>query len=100
MPTNEISIIHKNAKKLLVFTHITSAGEGPLEMRPTYNPETGISQGYQALYTETHARQLAVRRNGADRGADDLDAAVGLQLPAVQVLAAEHECRKAARAVS
>ena len=53
MPTNEISIVHKSAKKLLMFTHITSdQGEGPLEMRPAYNPETGISQGYQALYTE------------------------------------------------
>ena len=53
MPTDEISIVHKSAKKTLMFTHITSdLGEGPLEMRPVYNAETGISQGYQALYTE------------------------------------------------
>jgi hypothetical protein len=54
MPTNEIQIIHKSSKRLLEFTHITSdLGEGPLEMRPVYNSETGISQAYQALYTET-----------------------------------------------
>ncbi len=54
MPANDISIVHKSSKRLLEFTHITSdLGEGPLEMRPVYNPETGISQGYQGLYTET-----------------------------------------------
>ena len=54
MPKEDISIIKKGGKKMLEFTHITSdLGEGPLEMRPVYNPETGVSQGYQALYTET-----------------------------------------------
>ncbi len=55
MPSDEISIIHKSSKRLLEFTHITSdLGEGPLEMRPVYDPETGVSQAYQALYTEPH----------------------------------------------
>jgi hypothetical protein len=52
MPTEDISIMKKNGQKLLEFTHITEdAGAGPLEMRPSYNATTGISQGYQALYT-------------------------------------------------
>ncbi len=52
MPTGEISIIHSSGKKLLEFTHITEdTGAGPLEIRPQFNPLTGISQGYQALYT-------------------------------------------------
>jgi Domain of unknown function (DUF4082)/Bacterial Ig domain/Fibronectin type III domain/Lysyl oxidase len=52
MPTSEVSIIHTSTKRTLEFTHITwDSGEGPLEIRPSYNEATGISQGYQALYT-------------------------------------------------
>jgi hypothetical protein len=52
MPTSEISIIHTSTTRTLEFSHITwDAGEGPLEIRPSYNKATGISQGYQALYT-------------------------------------------------
>jgi hypothetical protein len=52
MPTEDISIMHKGGQRLLEFTHITEdAGAGPLEMRPVYNASTGISQGFQALYT-------------------------------------------------
>jgi len=52
MPTSEFSIIHTASTRTLEFTHITwDAGEGPWELRPTYNEATGISQGYQALYT-------------------------------------------------
>jgi hypothetical protein len=52
MPTNEISIIHSSTTRTLEFSHVTwDAGEGPLEIRPHYNEATGISQGYQALYT-------------------------------------------------
>jgi hypothetical protein len=52
MPTNEIAIIHTSTTRMLEFSHITwDAGAGPLEIRPTYNSATGISQGYQALYT-------------------------------------------------
>jgi Domain of unknown function (DUF4082)/Bacterial Ig domain/Fibronectin type III domain/Lysyl oxidase len=52
MPTNEISLIHNSTTRTLEFTHISwDAGEGPLEIRPSYNEATGISQGYQALYT-------------------------------------------------
>ena len=52
MPTGDIAIVHKNSTRTLEFTHITwDAGAGPLEIRPSYNPATGISQGYQALYT-------------------------------------------------
>ena len=37
---------------MLEFEHISSdLGAGPLEIRPSYNATTGISQGYQALYT-------------------------------------------------
>jgi hypothetical protein len=54
MPTGAISIVKKNTKRLLEFTHQTEdAGAGPLEMRPVYNSATGISQAYQALYTMT-----------------------------------------------
>jgi Bacterial Ig domain/Lysyl oxidase len=52
MPTGDIAIVHKGTTRTLEFTHITwDAGAGPLEIRPSYNPSTGISQGYQALYT-------------------------------------------------
>ncbi len=38
--------------RTLEFEHISSdLGAGPLEIRPSYNSTTGISQGYQALYT-------------------------------------------------
>ena len=38
--------------RMLEFEHISSdLGAGPLEIRPSYNATTGISQGYQALYT-------------------------------------------------
>ncbi len=52
MPTGEISVHHTESTRTLEFTHITeNAGAGPFELRPVYNPLTGISQGYQALYT-------------------------------------------------
>jgi len=52
MPTSEFSIIHNGTTRTLEFTHITwNAGAGPWELRPSYNSLTGISQGYQALYT-------------------------------------------------
>ena len=52
MPTGEMAIIHNGTTRTLEFTHITEdAGAGPLEMRPVYNASTGISQGFQALYT-------------------------------------------------
>ena len=54
MPTGEISIHHTSTTRTLEFTHISwDAGAGPWELRPTYNSATGISQGYQALYTMT-----------------------------------------------
>jgi hypothetical protein len=52
MPTGDIAIMHKSGQRLLEFTHITEdAGAGPFEIRPSYNPATGISQGFQALYS-------------------------------------------------
>ena len=52
IPTADIYIVSAEEKRTLEFEHITSdLGAGPLEMRPTYNKATGISQGYQALYT-------------------------------------------------
>jgi hypothetical protein len=52
MPTGEIYIKSSGTTRMLEFTHTTwDAGEGPWELRPTYNAATGISQGYQALYT-------------------------------------------------
>ncbi len=52
MPTGEISIKSSGSTRTLEFTHTTwDAGEGPWELKPTYNEATGISQGYQALYT-------------------------------------------------
>jgi hypothetical protein len=52
MPTSEFSIVSTASTRTLEFTHITwDAGEGPWELRPTYDEATGISQGYQALYT-------------------------------------------------
>jgi len=52
MPTGDISVVHKDSTRTLEFTHITwDAGAGPLEIRPSFNPATGISQGFQALYT-------------------------------------------------
>jgi hypothetical protein len=53
VPPQDISISQLSpTEKMLAFTHITwDAGAGPLEIRPSYNPVTGISQGYQALYS-------------------------------------------------
>jgi len=52
MPPGEISIKSTANTRTLEFTHTTwNAGEGPWELRPVYNSVTGISQGYQALYT-------------------------------------------------
>ena len=52
IPTSAIYIVSAEEKRTLEFEHITSdLGAGPLEMRPSYNKATGISQGYQALYT-------------------------------------------------
>jgi len=52
MPTGDIAIEHSGSTRTLEFTHITeNAGAGPFEIRPIYNEKTGISQGYQALYT-------------------------------------------------
>ena len=52
MPTGEIYITHGGTTRTLEFTHITwNAGAGPLDIRPRYNSTTGISQGYQDLYT-------------------------------------------------
>ncbi|HYM92153.1 MAG TPA: DUF4082 domain-containing protein, partial [bacterium] len=52
MPTGEISIIHAGNMRTLEFTHISwNAGAGPLEIHPSYDPLTGISQGFQALDT-------------------------------------------------
>ncbi len=52
MPTSEIFIKSSGSTRTLEFTHTTwDAGEGPWELKPVYNEATGISQGYQALYT-------------------------------------------------
>ena len=52
MPTGDIAIVHSGSTRTLEFTHITEdAGAGPWELRPAYDAATGISQGYQALYT-------------------------------------------------
>lgn len=53
VPPDEISIGHPTpTTRTLQFSHVTwNAGAGPLEIRPNYNPATGISQGFQALYS-------------------------------------------------
>jgi len=52
MPVGDINIQHSGSTRTLEFTHITAnLGAGPFEIRPVYNSLTGISQGYQALYT-------------------------------------------------
>jgi hypothetical protein len=52
MPTSEIYIRSSGSSRTLEFTHTTwDAGEGPWELKPAYNSTTGISQGYQGLYT-------------------------------------------------
>ena len=55
VPTDEISIGHPTpGTKSLQFSHVTwNAGAGPLEIRPSYNSATGISQGLQALYASS-----------------------------------------------
>lgn len=41
------------------FSHITwNSGDGPLEIRPNYNPSTNVSQGYQRLYTRNSSGGL------------------------------------------
>jgi Domain of unknown function (DUF4082)/Bacterial Ig domain/Fibronectin type III domain/Lysyl oxidase len=52
MPTGNIYIVGNGGSRTLEFSHIAwDAGAGPLEIRPSYNSATGISQGFQALYT-------------------------------------------------
>jgi hypothetical protein len=53
VPTSDIAIGHPTSStRSLDFSHITwNAGTGPFEIRPSYNPLTGISQGFQALYS-------------------------------------------------
>ncbi|MGB0093914.1 MAG: hypothetical protein WBP81_15455 [Solirubrobacteraceae bacterium] len=55
VPTDEISIGHPTpGTKSLQFSHVIwNAGAGPLEIRPSYNSATGISQGLQALYASS-----------------------------------------------
>lgn len=52
-PTNLISIGNPTpSTRELRFSHITwNGGAGPLEIRPTYNPTTGLSWAVQRLYT-------------------------------------------------
>src|SRR5215472_7310006 len=43
VPTSEISIGNTGGRKYLEFSHVTwNAGAGPLEIRPTYDPTTGM----------------------------------------------------------
>ncbi|HWX44563.1 MAG TPA: Ig-like domain-containing protein, partial [Solirubrobacteraceae bacterium] len=53
VPTAEIYITQPEfGTRMLEFEHNTAnLGTGPWEVRPVYNSKTGISQGYQALYT-------------------------------------------------
>jgi hypothetical protein len=52
VPVSEISVGHPTpATRDLQFSHITwNAGTGPLEIRPAYDPSTGIAAASQALY--------------------------------------------------
>lgn len=55
VPTNNMYISHPTSSTTtLGFSHVTwNGGAGPFEIRPSYNSATGISQGFQALYTMT-----------------------------------------------
>jgi len=59
VPVSSFSIANPTpSTRTLDFTHVTwNAGTGPLEIRPNYNPTTGIAEGYQALYTMTSPGQ-------------------------------------------
>jgi len=60
VPTAEISIGKPTSTtRELRFSHVTwNAGAGPLEIRPSYDPSTGVSQGFQRLYTYTTGNTL------------------------------------------
>src|SRR5215831_5455165 len=53
VPTADFSIGHPTSTtRELRYTHLTwNAGSGPFELRPAYDPSTGIAQPSQALYT-------------------------------------------------
>src|SRR5215472_6213550 len=53
VPAADFSIGHPtSATRELRYTHLTwNAGSGPFELRPSYDPSTGIAQPAQALYT-------------------------------------------------
>jgi len=55
VPTGEISVGHPTSTtKSLQFSHVTwNAGAGPLEIRPSYDPVTGIAHATQALYSSS-----------------------------------------------
>ena len=56
VPTSEISIGSTGGRRYLEFSHVTwNAGAGPLEIRPTYDPTTGMATAVQALYTASLA---------------------------------------------
>ncbi len=52
VPTSEIAIAHPTpTTRELIYSHVTwNAGTGPLEIRPNYDPSTGIAHPSQALY--------------------------------------------------
>src|SRR5215471_2739695 len=53
VPAADFSIGHPtSATRELRYTHLTwNAGGGPFELRPAYDPSTGIARPSQALYT-------------------------------------------------
>lgn len=62
IPASDLSITHPTAMtKALNYTHIVyNAGEGPLEIRPEYDPATGLAQAFQRLYTYDASGNLSL----------------------------------------
>jgi len=59
VPESDLAIGYESGRKVLQFTHVIfNAGEGPLEIRPEYDPATDMARGFQRLYTVDGAGHL------------------------------------------
>jgi len=61
IPASDLAIGYESGRKVLQFTHVIfNAGEGPLEIRPEYDPATDMARGFQRLYTVDDAGRPAL----------------------------------------
>jgi hypothetical protein len=61
IPPSDLAVAYESGRKVLHFTHVIfNAGEGPLEIRPEYDPATDMASGFQRLYTVDDTGKLVL----------------------------------------